>query len=382
MGKHEEPGEEHEKDIEHVKVKVLQRLMTKERLERLEEEMQQKIGLFMGQGGSTQDLILFTLASTLHKMLQLKLNPWNLQAIGRAIQASYETYEEIGGKVGETSRGLESMRINTQSFNVKIDAFSKGIGKNHSVSIHESEGSHHEGPNSPSSRSFRSYRSVRSERHGRPRRVTRHKEEPKRGPLKGLNCKIPQFLGDNKSKVGYLGVWRNQLTYDTRAMKRAPTKSWHELRREMRDKCVPTSNDRDMHNKFQSLYQRFKSLEEYFKETKVVLVRAQVLEFEEATMARFLHNLNRNVQDIVKLYHYTSLANLVHQSTKIELQLKRHQAAKKSYLGSSWKDKDKKRERPRKDKSPKKGNVPSQDRKEEVTPPSLSSSRSSNIKCF
>ncbi|RDX90469.1 hypothetical protein CR513_27663, partial [Mucuna pruriens] len=62
-------------------------------------------------------------------------------------------------------------------------------------------------------------------------------------------------------------------------------------------------------------------------------------------MARFLHGLNREVQDIVELYHYTSLANLVHQATKVELKLKRCQASKKSYPRSRWKGKDKERER-------------------------------------
>ncbi|RDY08495.1 hypothetical protein CR513_07266, partial [Mucuna pruriens] len=68
--------------------------------------------------------------------------------------------------------------------------------------------------------------------------------------------------------------------------------------------------------------------------------------------SQFLGNLN----NCAKLYYYTSLANLVHQATKVELQLKRRQASKKSYPSCSWKGKDKERERSRKDKSPKNGN--------------------------
>ncbi|RDX99936.1 hypothetical protein CR513_16930, partial [Mucuna pruriens] len=69
---------------------------------------------------------------------------------------------------------------------------------------------------------------------------------------------------------------------------------------------------------------------------EVAFVRAQLFEFKEATMARSLHGFNREVQDIVELYHYTSLANLVHQANMVELLLKRHQASKKSYPSSSW----------------------------------------------
>ncbi|RDX61242.1 hypothetical protein CR513_60543, partial [Mucuna pruriens] len=36
-----------------------------------------------------------------------------------------------------------------------------------------------------------------------------------------------------------------------------------------------------------------------------------------------LHGLNREIQDIVELQHYTTLEELVHQAKKVELQLKR-----------------------------------------------------------
>ncbi|RDX88538.1 hypothetical protein CR513_29846, partial [Mucuna pruriens] len=92
---------------------------------------------------------------------------------------------------------------------------------------------------------------------------------------------------------------------------------------------------------------------------EVALMRATVLDSHEATMARFLHGLNRELQDVRCL------------------------ASKRSYLSSSSsKGKEKERESPRKDKSHKKGSVPSHGRKEEATPPDLSSSKSSSIKCF
>ncbi|RDX90467.1 hypothetical protein CR513_27661, partial [Mucuna pruriens] len=197
--------------------------------------------------------------------------------------ASYETYEEIGGEVGKLGGGLDSMRIDIESINAK----------NQSVSIHESEGSHHEGPNSLSIGSFQSHRSVRSERHERPMRVRRHGEELRKGPFKDTyleqEMKIYQNLEcfdfDERKNVRliileygwYSLVWWNQLIYDMRAMRRAPIESWHELRREMRDRLVPTSYVMDMHNELQRLYQGSKSVEEYFKEITVALVRAQVL---------------------------------------------------------------------------------------------------------
>ncbi|RDX77255.1 hypothetical protein CR513_42651, partial [Mucuna pruriens] len=71
---------------------------------------------------------------------------------------------------------------------------------------------------------------------------------------------------------------------------------------------------------------------------EVTLISVQVVESQEATIARNFHGLNRKIQ-IVELHDYTSLSILVHQAIKVELQLKRH--GKKSYpnTSSSWKGK-------------------------------------------
>ncbi|RDX79138.1 hypothetical protein CR513_40474, partial [Mucuna pruriens] len=112
-------------------------------------------------------------------------------------------------------------------------------------------------------------------------------------------------------------------------MKRVPIKSWDELKREMRERFVPSFYTRDLYIKLQRLYQGSKSVEEYFKEMEVTIVKIQVVKSQEATMVSFLHGLNREIQYIVELHHYNSLVILVHQATKVELQLKRH--GKKSY---------------------------------------------------
>ncbi|RDY08342.1 hypothetical protein CR513_07427, partial [Mucuna pruriens] len=86
------------------------------------------------------------------------------------------------------------------------------------------------------------------------------------------------------------------------------------------------------------MYEDTKSIEEYFKEKEVTLIREQVVESQEAMITRFLHGLNRDIQDIIELHKYTSLSTLVHQASKVELQLKRH--GKRTYrsTSSNWKD--------------------------------------------
>ena len=51
--------------------------------------------------------------------------------------------------------------------------------------------------------------------------------------------------------------------------------------------------------------------------------RANIEEYREATIARFLVCLNREIQNVVDLQHYVELENMVHMAIKIENQVKR-----------------------------------------------------------
>ncbi|RDY13349.1 hypothetical protein CR513_01751, partial [Mucuna pruriens] len=90
-----------------------------------------------------------------------------------------------------------------------------------------------------------------------------------------------------------------------------------------------------------------------------------MVESQEATMARFLHRLNRDIKNIVELHDYTFISTLVHQSSKGK------ERRKEKLL--------------RRDKSPKKGSALFKGHKEEVSKVNISNSnthKSSNIKCF
>ncbi|RDX96579.1 hypothetical protein CR513_20756, partial [Mucuna pruriens] len=81
---------------------------------------------------------------------------------------------------------------------------------------------------------------------------------------------------------------------------------------------MPFSYVRDLHHKLQNLYQIFKSVKEYHKEMEINLLRAQIRERKDATVARFLDGLNREIQDMVQLHSYGILEELVHHATRGE----------------------------------------------------------------
>ena len=61
-------------------------------------------------------------------------------------------------------------------------------------------------------------------------------------------------------------------------------------------------------------------------------------EDREATMARFVVGLNREIANIVELHHYVELEDMVHMAIKVENQLKRKgsNARQTPYLGLIW----------------------------------------------
>ncbi|KAL5837237.1 hypothetical protein ACOSQ3_014406 [Xanthoceras sorbifolium] len=77
------------------------------------------------------------------------------------------------------------------------------------------------------------------------------------------------------------------------------------------------------------------------------MIRADVQEDREATMARFLNGLHRDIANVVELQHYVELTDMVHMAIKVEQQLKRKGSTRVGQnLGSSssWKPNWSKRE--------------------------------------
>ncbi|XP_040948648.1 uncharacterized protein [Gossypium hirsutum] len=75
--------------------------------------------------------------------------------------------------------------------------------------------------------------------------------------------------------------------------------------------------------KLMNLTQGNRSVEDYFKEMEIAMIRANVDEDREVTMARFLAGLNRDIANVVELQHYVEVVDMVHVAIKVEKQLKR-----------------------------------------------------------
>ncbi|RDX76590.1 hypothetical protein CR513_43399, partial [Mucuna pruriens] len=139
--------------------------------------------------------------------------------------------------------------------------------------------------------------------------------------------------------------------YDVKKIRRPPCETWTKLKTKLRERFVSSYYAKDLY-----------SVDKYFKEMKIYMMRAQIEESQEAT-----------------LY----LRDLVYHATKVESQLKRKLSSSKSYPSTtSWKGKEREKERFRRDKSPKKRSEVSHGQKDVVPPSTSSSSKSSSINAW
>ena len=90
----------------------------------------------------------------------------------------------------------------------------------------------------------------------------------------------------------YAIIWWDQLVMNRRRNYERPIETWEEMKAIMRRRFVPSHNYRDLYQKLQSLAQGYRSVDDYHKEMEIAMIRANVEEDREATVARFLNWLN------------------------------------------------------------------------------------------
>uniref|UniRef100_A0A2N9F0X3 Integrase catalytic domain-containing protein n=1 Tax=Fagus sylvatica TaxID=28930 RepID=A0A2N9F0X3_FAGSY len=187
----------------------------------------------------------------------------------------------------------------------------------------------------------------RGERRGRGFRTGLRWRDGTDGNLGNIKMKIPSFQGKNdpeaylewekkvelifechnyseekKVKLAvieftdYAIIWWDQLVMNRRRNHERAIETWEEMRAIMRRRFVPSHYYRDLYQKLQSLTQGYRSVDDYYKEMEIALIRANVEEDREATMARFLNGLNRDIANVVELQHYVELEDMVHMAIK------------------------------------------------------------------
>lgn len=114
----------------------------------------------------------------------------------------------------------------------------------------------------------------------------------------------------------------------------APT-TWDALKVAMRNRFIPPSFKRGLRKKLQRLNQGNRSVEEYYQELQISMLRCDIIEDEEAAMARFYGGLTREIQDIVDYKEYDSVPRLFHLTCLVEKELQGRQQRPRNNFGST-----------------------------------------------
>ena len=80
---------------------------------------------------------------------------------------------------------------------------------------------------------------------------------------------------------GYALTWRNQIQENQLVLGYEHINTWEEMKQVMRRRFVPSSYQHDLHNRLQRLKQGKRSVDEYYKEMELLLVRSGIREDPE-----------------------------------------------------------------------------------------------------
>ncbi|XP_033139207.1 uncharacterized protein LOC117130500 [Brassica rapa] len=134
---------------------------------------------------------------------------------------------------------------------------------------------------------------------------------------------------------GYAINWYDRVVTHRRRTGEAPVETWLGLITLMRKRFVPDHYQRDLHHKLRRLLQGTKSVEDYHQEMETLMLKADVDEPVDATMARFLTGLNRDIQDRMELQDYSDMEQMLHKAILIEQQVKRKGLSKSTFPSKS-----------------------------------------------
>ncbi|XP_056864141.1 uncharacterized protein LOC130511252 [Raphanus sativus] len=236
---------------------------------------------------------------------------------------------------------------------------------------------------------------------GSRRRTRRDHDDrrPYRDELAGLKLKIPPFHGkvdpdaylewEKKIEIvfnsrHYTNAQRIQFAATERMNQEYPVDTWKEMKSLMRKRFVPNHYHRDLHQRLRRLTQGSKTVEEYYQEMELLMLRAGISEDREATMARFLGGLNCEIQDSVEMQHYIEIEEMLHKAILVEQQIKRKHHLRGNYGSSKYQYTKEEKPSYLKDSKPQ--------QKEDIKPSSTfskdkgkaeaTSSRTRDVKCF
>jgi len=120
----------------------------------------------------------------------------------------------------------------------------------------------------------------------------------------------------------YASIWWANVVAKRARKGKAKIRSWDQMRDKLKDKFLPSHYLQDNYLELHHLKQGTKSVEEYTREFKQVLLKCDLKEDDSQTLIRYLSGLDDQIAHVIELHHYSSLDNLSSLAYKVEQQRK------------------------------------------------------------
>ncbi|XP_027351492.1 uncharacterized protein LOC113862615 [Abrus precatorius] len=138
---------------------------------------------------------------------------------------------------------------------------------------------------------------------------------------------LKEILDEQKVKIvavklkKHASIWWENIKKKREREGRSKIKTWEKMKKELTRKFLPDHYYQDNFIKFHNLRQDSKIVEEYTREFELLMMKCDIQEKEEQTIARFLGGLNPEISQLVQLQQYWTLDDVIKLAIRVEKQL-------------------------------------------------------------
>ena len=120
----------------------------------------------------------------------------------------------------------------------------------------------------------------------------------------------------------YASLWWEHLKKQRVRDGKTKICTWEKMKKELRRKFLPDNYKQDVFLKFHNFKQGSLPVEDYMTEFENLMMRCEVVEPEEQTIARFLGGLKEEISDVVNLQPFWTYQDVCKLALKVEKQQK------------------------------------------------------------
>ena len=120
----------------------------------------------------------------------------------------------------------------------------------------------------------------------------------------------------------YASLWWENLKKQRERDGKERVRSWEKLKKLMKRRFLPDNHKQDLYLKLHTLKQGSDGVEHYIREFEKLLMRSELPEVKEQTIARFIGGLNQDIAHMVELQPYCTFEDVCKLAIKVEKQKK------------------------------------------------------------